>query len=219
MKKWITEQTKGVIFDLDGTLIDSMGIWKDIDIEFLKRFGHELPEDLQDRIEGMSFLETARYFKQQFQIPLSLTEIMECWNQMAMEQYTHKILMKPGAKEFLAELEKMGISMAIASSNSHTLIDATLEAHGISGYFQTIVSGCDVKAGKPAPDVYLKAAESLGLDPEQCVVFEDIPAGIKAGKAAGMKVYAIEDEYSRLQREEKMQLSDGYFVDYRELIA
>ena len=96
---------KAVIFDLDGTLIDSMWLWKEIDVEYLGRFQIPYPEDLPDGIGGMSFSETAVFFQNYFQLPRTVEEIMEDWNEMALWKYTHEIALKPGAKEFLHHLK------------------------------------------------------------------------------------------------------------------
>lgn len=216
--KLIVKNAKGVIFDLDGTLVDSMSVWKEIDVIFLAQHGFDVPKDLHSAIEGMSFTETAEYFKKRFCLSQSVDEIKDCWNQMAYEKYCNEIKLKPGVAEFLSYIRKLGCKIAIASSNSRTLIQAVLEFHKIASYFDAIVTSCDVQAGKPAPDVYLKAAELLQLDPKMCIVFEDIPAGIMAGKAAGMKVFAVEDEFSEPLREKKLELSDGWVSDYNELI-
>lgn len=216
--KLIVKNAKGIIFDLDGTLVDSMSVWKDIDIIFLAQHGYNVPTDLHEAIEGMSFTETAEYFKKRFALSQSIEEIKDCWNQMAYEKYCNEIALKPGVAAFLPYIHKLGCKIAIASSNSRTLIQAVLESHGIAPYFSAIVTSCDVKAGKPAPDVYLKAAELLEVAPSDCVVFEDIPAGIMAGKAAGMKVFAVEDEFSEPLKEKKLALADGWVSDYAQLI-
>lgn len=213
----IIQQAKGIIFDLDGTLVDSMNVWKEIDVIFLARYGHEVPDDLHSQIEGMSFTETAEYFKKRFGLPLSVDEIKDCWNRMAYEKYCHEVALKPGAAQFLSYIDKLGCKIAIASSNSRTLIEAVLCSHGIRQYFDAIVTSCDVKAGKPAPDVYVKAAQLLGVKPSDCVVFEDIPAGIMAGKAAGMYVFAVEDSFSEGLTEKKKELADGWISDYADL--
>ena len=211
-------RVKGVIFDLDGTLVDSMWMWKQIDVEFLGRYGLEVPKDLERVIEGMSFSETAVYFKERFQLPMTLDEIKSTWNQMALDKYSNEVKLKPGADEFLQYLSQNGVAMGIATSNSRQLVDAVTKALHIQGYFGSITTACEVKAGKPAPDIYYKVSEDLKVKPDSCVVFEDVPAGILAGKRAGMKVYAVEDEFSKDLKNEKVKLADGYIKDYREII-
>lgn len=210
---------KAVIFDLDGTLVDSLGIWGDIDIEYLGSYGLEVPDGLQHEIEGLSFTETAAYFREHFPIEESLDEIKETWKQMAMEKYRRSVLLKPGVKEFLPYLKEKGILMAVASSNDRALIEAVLESHGVRGFFSHIVTACEVNKGKPAPDVYLKAAQKLGVSSGECLVFEDIVAGIQAGKNAGMEVCAVEDGYSMFQREEKRAAADYYINTYEQVIT
>ena len=101
MKADMLKGIDAVIFDMDGSLVDSMWMWHEIDIEYLGRFGIELPPDLQSKIEGMSFHETAVYFKENFLIPDSLEEIKRTWNEMAWDKYTHEVPLKPGISEFL----------------------------------------------------------------------------------------------------------------------
>lgn len=209
---------KAVIFDLDGTLVDSMWMWEKIDIEYLGRYGISLPEDLQREIEGMSFSETAVYFKERFQLQESLEEIKDTWNEMAYEKYTKEVRLKQGVKELLSYCKAQGIFMAIATSNSRHLVESTVSALEIEDYFNYIVTACEVKKGKPAPDVYLMAASKLGVDPKDCLVFEDIVMGIQAGKGAGMEVCAVEDDYSLYQKEEKMAMADYYIKDFSEMI-
>ena len=211
------ENIKAVIFDLDGTLVDSMWMWRDIDIEYLGRFGIPLPETLQKDISGMSFSETAVYFKETFDIPDSLEEIKKTWNDMAFYKYTHEVPPKPGVLEFLKRLKTLDIRTGIATSNSKELAKAVVESLNISGYMDEIHTSCEVAKGKPAPDIYLLVAKCLGVKPEECLVFEDIPEGILAGKRAGMKVCAVEDEFSLGMTEEKKKLADYYITHYDEV--
>lgn len=214
----IFQDKKAFLFDLDGTLVDSMWIWKSIDIEYLGRFGLELPEDLGSSIEGMSFSETAVYFKERFSIPDSLEEIKADWNRMTWQKYTQEVPLKPGIREFLTLHRDRGVKMAVATSNSRELAEAVLAAHGLMDYFDAIVTGCEVAHGKPWPDIYLEAAKKLGVNAGECLVFEDIVAGIQAGKSAGMQVAAVEDEYSLYQSKEKREMADYYISDYHLLL-
>ena len=211
------QNIKAVIFDLDGTLVDSMWIWKDIDVEYLGRFGIEIPNDLQKDIEGKSFSETAVYFKERFGIPDSLEKMKEDWNKMAWDKYVHEVMLKPGAEQFLNYCILHGIKLGIATSNSRALVESVAEARGFGKDFDCIMTACEVEKGKPAPDIYLEVAKQLEVATENCLVFEDIIAGIMAGKNAGMRVCAVEDAYSMHQIAEKKELADYYIKDYYEI--
>ena len=214
----LLKDRKAVLFDLDGTLVDSMWVWRNIDIDFLSAIGQELPADLQKCIEGMSFTETAEYFKKRFSIDDDVEDIKKKWNQMAYDKYTSEVKLKKGAKEFLARLKSDGIRIGIASSNSMILIEGALKAEGVLEYFDAITTGCEAGAGKPAPDIYLLAAKKVGIAPSECLVFEDIPMGIMAGNSAGMTTVAVEDDYSHVMRKEKERLAKYFIEDYTEIV-
>ena len=217
----INEELKNidaVIFDLDGTIVNSMWMWKNIDIEYLGKLGWECPDDLQKCIEGMSFYETAIYFKNRFAIEDSIEEIMECWNTMAFEKYQNEVLLKEGALDFIKYLHKNGYRLGIATSNSKRLAYASLESRGIADYFSAVLTGDECGKGKPEPDVYINTAKKLDVNPSKCLVFEDLPAGITAGKRAGMKTVAIWDEYSDYLDDIKREMADYYITDYREIM-
>lgn len=206
-----------VIFDLDGTLVDSMWMWESIDIEYLGRYGIDLPEDLQQKIEGMSFSETAVYFKERFDLPDDLDQIKSTWNQMAWDKYMNEVPLKDGVLEFLKHLKKSNIPAGIATSNSKELVTLVIEKLGIEEYFASIRTSCEVAKGKPSPDIYLLVAKDLGVDPTRCLVFEDIVTGVMAGKNANMKVCAVHDEYSEREQDEKMKMADYYVNSMAEI--
>lgn len=208
----LLENKKAVLFDLDGTLVDSMWVWHSIDVDYLGSMGKELPEDLQKNIEGMSFTETAEYFKKRFELTDDVETIKKYWNEMAYKRYTTEVKLKKGAKEFLTRLKSDNIKLGIASSNSGILIQGVLNAQGVLEMFDAVTTSCEAGTGKPAPDIYLLAARKLNVTPSECLVFEDITMGIMAGKAAGMTTIAVEDEYSHSMRNEKAELAD-YFID------
>ncbi len=209
---------KAVIFDLDGTLIDSMWLWKQIDIDYLELKGHALPEDLQDAIEGMSFTETAQYFKKRFGIEEDVADIKDTWNGMAKDYYLHKVPMKEHAGLLLERLKAGNYKIGIGTSNSRELVGAIADKYGLGDYCHSIRTGCEVERGKPFPDIFLKVAEDLAVEPSECLVIEDIPNGIKAARNAGMKVCAIYDDFSKDQTSEKRRLADYYIESYAELV-
>lgn len=212
---------EAVIFDLDGTLVDSMWIWMDIDIEYLKRKGIDTSTvdlmELQKDIEGMSYTEVALYFKESFNLEDSVDEIKIAWLEMTREFYASKILLKNGVKKLLDNIKDRKLKLGIATSNTRELVDVVLKNNQVSEYFHTIRTSCEVQKGKPHPDVYLKAAEDLGVDPTKCLAFEDTHAGVLAAKAAGMKVFAIADETSLAFKEDIMKDADRYLDEYEEI--
>ena len=211
------EHKKAAIFDLDGTLMDSMWMWQDIDIEYLGRFQIPVPENLQVEIEGMGFTETAIYFKETFHLPDTVEQIKADWNQMAYEKYAHQVPLKKGAFRLLGEMKKRGMKLGIASSNHIDLVRAALRSNQVEEFFDCIRTACDVAKGKPAPDVYLSVAESLEVEPSECIVFEDVPMGVLAGLNAGMTVCGVEDAYSRERETQVRSLAHYYIHDYDEI--
>ena len=212
------QKIKAVIFDMDGSLVDSMWIWKQIDIEYLSRYGYDSSDkaiaEFQANIEGMSFSETAEYVRTHFNIPRTKEEMMDDWNTMAWDKYEKEVFLKPGAYEFLLDCKNRNIKLGIASSNSRELVDNVIKARNLEGIFQVIKTGSDGLPGKPEPDMYLAASRELEIEPKDCLVFEDIPKGIIAAKRAGMRVCAVEDVYSAHQIDEKKKLADYYIEDY-----
>ncbi len=162
----------------------------------------------------MSFRETACYFKEHFAIPDSLEEIMAEWNRMAWNKYMYEVPLKKGIPDFLRHCREKGIRLGIATSNSRELVENVAAVHNLREYFTCIMTGSEVLRGKPNPDIYLAVAHGLGVPAGRCLVFEDIVAGILAGKNAGMRVCAVEDEYSADSRDRKRELADYYIDDY-----
>ena len=213
------EHIQAVIIDIDGSLVDSMGVWYDIDVEYFKLLGIPMPPTLQKDIEGMSFTETAVYFKETFQLTeKTIDDIKLDWIRMAHEKYLYEIKSKPGAKEFIKFLKEKGIKTGCATSNEKSLAMAALQPHGWSDKMNSVRTACEVCKGKPAPDIYLKVAEDLGVKPENCLVFEDIPNGMRAGKAAGMTVIGVEDEGAKKYRSEIDEICDYFITDYYDML-
>lgn len=211
---------KAVIFDMDGSLVDSMWIWPEVDRIYMEKYGLTQPETFHKDIEGMSYTETAQYFVDTFQaLDRTVEEVKREWAQMTTELYRTKVFPKPGVMEFLDMAKEKGIRLGIATSNDRAIAEAALNARGLAVYFDSVRTACEVAAGKPAPDVYLKVADDLGVRPQECLVFEDVPNGILAGKNAGMEVCAVDDEFSRPYTEEKKKLADYFIHDFYEIIG
>lgn len=214
---FMLKNIKAAIFDMDGTLVDSLWVWNKIDLEYLEKRNISLPKDLKSYIEHLSFLETAKYFKGRFNIEDSIEDIMSEWTSMAYDKYAKEVKLKPGASAYISFLKSLGIKIGLATSNSQELLEVTLKNNNIYEYFDIICRTDEVLHGKDFPDIYLLAAERLGVSPEQCIVFEDILPAIIGAKAAGMKVVGVHDVNSEADASKIKEYADHYILKYEEL--
>lgn len=209
---------KAIIFDLDGTLIDSMGFWRQVDEDFLCSRGIEVPCDLFDHLpQGNSFIQTAQYFKDRFALTETVAQIMQIWTDMLSQHYGSSVQLKPGVTELLQRIKEAGLKIGLGTSNSRELAEKSLSFHGVWHYFEAVISGDMQLMGKPFADIYLKCAQLLKVLPEQCIVIEDTLAGVQAAKAAGMQVLAIYDADSLEQHDRIKIVADAFVMDYLEL--
>ena len=209
---------KAVIFDLDGTLVDSMWVWSQIDVEYLQMKGYSLPENLRTEISHLSFSQTATYFKNEFNLEDSVEKILEDWHNMAFNHYSTNVKLKLGVKDFLNYLKSFKIKIALATSNSIPLLEACLKNNEIYEYFDSITITDEVSNGKDCPDVYLLAASKLDVNPKDCLVFEDILPAVKGAKAANMKVIAVKDDECLDSKEDLLKYADRYIHSFLELL-
>ncbi|MBP5492780.1 MAG: HAD family phosphatase [Clostridiales bacterium] len=188
---------QAAIFDLDGTLFDSMTLWRQIDSDFLAARGHVATQDYTDAIKSMGWEEGARYTIDRYHLSETPQQVIDIWFSMSEEYYMHRVQMKPFAKEYLLMLSKKGIPMAVATSmEPQRNIEAVLSAHDLIPLFQNITLATEVTRGKGEPDIYLLAASRLGVEPENCAVFEDILAAVRGAKKGGFQTVGIFDPVS-----------------------
>ncbi|WP_133968251.1 HAD family hydrolase [Eubacterium limosum] len=211
------EDYKAVIFDFDGTLVDSMGLWHSIDHIYLERHNKACPETLPYEIAGKSFTETAEYFKERFELEDSIEDIKAEWVEMSHEEYLNHVHFKPGALHLIRDLYRRCQRIAMATSNNRETTEAFLQKHNVLSYFDILCFTTEVGAGKPNPAVFNQAAQLLSLPPEDCLVFEDTLEGIQAAKAAGMDVIAVADLWQGDHLVKIKNLSDGFIQDFTDL--
>ncbi|MBW3087790.1 HAD family phosphatase [Bifidobacterium sp. 82T24] len=208
---------KGAIFDLDGTLLDSMHVWTDVDNEFLHSRGFDVPRDYADSIAHMSFDGCARYTIERFGLPDTPEELMDEWNRMAFEAYSTTVPLKPHAGEYLRHLKATGTRLAVATSLPPNFREPVLRRLGVFDLFDALCSVDDVgHVSKDHPDVYLYAAERIGVEPHDCTVFEDILVGIRAVKSVGMTAWAMYDASSATHWPQIRKVADGVMHDFDE---
>ena len=208
----------GVIFDLDGTLLESTNIWNEIDIEYLGRYGYEVPDDYKEKIATLGFLDIAKYTIDRFNIDDSPENVVNTWNSMAQKAYEYDVKLKTGARELLDYIKKKNIPMAVATSNHSQLYEPCLKRNGIYEYFLAFTETKEVGAGKEKPDIYLKAAKKIGVNPKECVVFEDILAALETAKKAGFQTIGIWEEDRKQEKSKFIENSDFVVEDLRQAI-
>ncbi len=209
---------QAIIFDLDGTLIDSMQLWRKVDRDFLHKRGIAVPRDLFDHLpQGNSFIQTAQYFIDRFGLPDTVESVMAEWTDMVGWLYANEVKLKPGAKRLLNRLFQLEIPIGLGTSNSLELARQVLSQHGVWDLFRSVVTGDMHLMGKPWPDIYLKSAANLALAPAACAVIEDTLSGVQAAKAAGMTAIAIHDPDSEEQHDRIRALADFFVQDHTEL--
>ena len=182
-----------IIFDLDGILADSEPMWNEIDGALLKHYGVEYSGEFKHEVLGKSFTLSLQFYKEKFGLRTDMEEMALRRRDIAKTFYAEHIPIFDSTVGVLQDLSKRGLPIGLATSSISELVIPFLERHDIKKFFTQLTTGEEVVNGKPAPDIYLRAASKLGIDPEFCLVVEDALAGIQAGKAAGMRVAAIPD--------------------------
>ncbi len=209
---------KAVIFDLDGTLVDSMGVWKQIDIDFFKQNGMDtVPEDFAKNIAHLSFLEMAQFVIDTYHFQRTPQEIVDTWIQMSIKAYSHDVMTKPGAQKLLKQIKESGIKISLATTNKKELVSPCLKNNGIDQYFDYCLNVNEIKSNKSEPLIYLKLAEKMNSTPNETLVFEDILMGINTAHNAGFKTVAIYDEASKNQQESLKRIADYYIGDFNDI--
>lgn len=216
-ENWL-KNIEGAVFDLDGTLLDSSWVWEKVDEKFLGDRGFQVPDDYVDEISPLGAERAAVYTIERFGLNEDKDDIVREWIEMAKKEYVTEVVCRPYAKEFLEELHKLNIKMAVATSSDRELFMKTLEREGILKYFQKIVTVDEVERGKGYPDIYEEAARRIKVNPHKCLVFEDILAGVTGASLGEFNVVAVFDEKSKHNWEKIKSISKYSINDYKELL-
>ena len=207
---------KAYIFDLDGTMLDSTGVWEQIDIDFLNKREIPAPPDYARAVAPMSFREAAEYTVARFHLPDAPDDLCREWFDMALYAYGHTVKLKPNVREYLAALKSRGKKLGVATSSTSQLYEAALRNLDILHFFDVICSADEMKYGKSRPDIFTLAAKKLGVSPSDCAVFEDVLQAVQSAKSAGMTVYGVYDEASKADWEQIKKTADGAFIDFKD---
>ena len=207
---------QGVIFDLDGTLFDSMFIWDTAGEVYLRSIGREPEADLQKVLKPMSLLQSAQYIREKYNIPLSVEDIMDGVNRTVEGFYFYTVEPKPGVIDFLEELHRRNIKMCIATATDRYQVEAALQRCKMRHFLSEIFTCTEVGSGKDRPDIFRKAMEHLQTDRSNTAVVEDAYHAAFTAKQDGFMVVGVYDSHESRQQE-LLQLADVFLPDYLHL--
>lgn len=232
----IFENKKVIIFDMDGTLIDSVGIWNQVDYELIKVLGNrqedtefiqfKRDENLRaNRNKGNPYHEYCKYLNEHYNFGREAEDIVKKRYEIAQDYLKNSIDYKPDVEELLKTLKEKGFTLVIASTTKRSNMEIyrkensnIMKKANIDDYFARVYTREDVKAIKPDPEIYNAVLADFGVSDKECLVFEDSLVGIEAAKAAGMETVAVYDAYSEEQRDEINALTDYRISNYKELM-
>ena len=208
---------RGAIFDVDGTLLDSMFIWDTIGETYLRSIGYQPKENLNETFKNMSLHQAARYYQTEYGVTLSIDEIMDGVNAMLERYYRFEVPLKPGVAELLERLRQDGVRLCIATATDRHLVEAALDRCGVLSCFGEIFTCNEVGHGKDEPDIFEAALRFLGTRREETLVFDDALYAVRTAKEAGFPVAAVYDSHERSQAEVRAR-SDLYLEDLTQLV-
>lgn len=205
---------KGAIFDMDGTILDSMFIWETAGEDYLRTLGATVEPGLHATIKSMSMTEAADYCIATFGLSVSPAEFMAGMNATIDKRYLHELQLKPGAKDFLHRLRSAGIPLCLATATDRYMAEGALRRCGVLEWFDCFLTCSEVGRGKEFPDIFQEAARRLGTEPAETWVFEDSLYAARTAKAAGFPVAAVYDPTSAQDRAELTALAECYLETY-----
>lgn len=210
---------KHIIFDLDGTLIDSMPIWRGTGSNFLKNHHFPIPPNLMEVVKTQTIWQTAEWFRSDLGVPMEAKDIVDEIVADVVDAYRHTIPLKEGVQEYLEAMQKKGVKMSILTASEADYILPALDRLDIHKYFDHVLTCTELGAFKDDGKAYLIVMEKMGGTLEDTVVFEDAYYAVKGAKAAGFTVYAILDEAVRKDDVAKIKtMADLYFHSYQEIM-
>ena len=202
-----------IIFDADGTLLDSMYIWQELGGRYLRSLDIQPERDLAKILYPLSLEQGCEYLQKNYVPEKNLDEIRGGIVRIIQDFYIDEVEIKSGVKNFLISMREKNIPMVIATAGDRTLLNAALERNEIDEYFDAIFTCSELATTKHEPKIYLAAAEFLGLQPENIAVFEDSLFAIETAKAAGFITFGVEDESNEFEREKIIEVAD-YYIDF-----
>ena len=207
-----------LIFDLDGTLIDSNGVWVEVDKTFLERRGAPYTREYYEGVAHTILSNCAIFTKEYLHLEESCEEIIAEWMELAADKYGTQVPLKPHVREYLDKCRDAGHPMAVFTACVPEHCRAAMARHGLEPYFERVIYAQELGVDKKSPAIFRKVAESLGVRPRECVLFDDSLSACKAAKAAGMTVVGVHDGWFSDTSVDMREVCDQYIRDFGELL-
>lgn len=214
---------KAAIFDMDGTLIDSMYYWRTVAVEYLREHGHEPSQALCEELYFTSVRSTPPIMRSYYDIPDSDAELIAFFDRRMIEHYERDVKLKPGADRYIAKLRAQGVTCVLATASLRAQAWPLMERLGIADAFvsdgrQLLFCSDEMGMTKASDEYYPELCRRIGVAPEDCVMYEDALYSIRTARRAGLHVWAIEDESARLHKAEIIASVERYFTSWEELL-
>lgn len=209
---------RGAIFDVDGVLLDSMGVWHKVTDRFFRSHGLTLSDEQAASYKDMTLEESLPLINGQYNLKMSFDEMYSQFRSMVAEEYKYNIALKPYACEYLKSLHDAGVKIAVATSGYEGMCADAFKRTGIINYIDAYTFSSEVGCNKSKPDIYLLAARRIGENPICCTVYEDIVPGIRSASEAGFRTCAVYDKTNADETDVLKRLSDRYITGWKELL-
>ena len=206
-----------LLFDLDGTLIDSNHIWQDIDRSFLEKRGFELTDAYNAGVIYATCPLAAKFTKEYWGLTESEEDIMAEWMELAKDNYAH-VALKPHVREYLEKLRAQGERMAVFTSCVPAHCKTALAVHDLNRCFERVIFAQELGMDKSDPAIFAKATELLGVTPQECIFFDDSVKSCRSAKASGMTVIGVYDPFFEGTKDEMPLVCDRFIRDFGEML-
>ena len=212
------QKIKGAIFDVDGVLLDSMGMWTNLASDYLRSLGADPEEGLTSIVFSMSMEQGAEYIRDRYSLDMTVEEILEEIAGRIRDFYFYEVKAKPGAEELLRALSDAGIKMTAATASPHEHIERALERNGLAGYIDGIFTCAEMGSSKHDPEIYHAAASHIGTAPDETLVFEDSLYALRTAAQAGFHAVGVYDANGETDQKGMKETAEIYIKSLEEFI-